>query len=60
MTRSPMKRRYADKEDIAMNLPEGKTCQDCKHFNRCNQIYGHIADDEVCDWHPSKFREVKP
>ena len=40
-----------------MNLPEGKTCGDCVHIQRCNAIYGHMASDERCDWYPSRFRE---
>jgi hypothetical protein len=38
-----------------MALPEGKTCGDCWHFERCRAIFGHIAADEVCDWAPSRF-----
>jgi hypothetical protein len=51
--REPYKRKADDGTD--MNLPEGKTCIDCYHFRRCNAIYGHIAEDEVCDWSPSRF-----
>jgi len=43
------------KTDLDMNLPEGKTCGDCFHFNRCNAIFGHIAGDEICDWAPGRF-----
>lgn len=42
-----------------MALPEGKYCRDCIFFYRCRMIYGHIAEDEVCDWSPSQFLEVK-
>ena len=41
-----------------MDLPEGKTCGDCVHFNRCNSIYGHITEDESCDWSPSRFKKA--
>jgi hypothetical protein len=40
-----------------MNLPEDKTCGDCVHIYRCNQIFGHMATDERCDWFPIKFQE---
>ena len=42
-----------------MNLPEGKCCGDCFHFQtgRCKNIYGGIDRDEVCDWHPCRFAE---
>lgn len=39
-----------------MDLPEGKTCADCVHCYRCTSIFGHIPEDEVCDWSPSRFR----
>lgn len=40
-----------------MHLPDGMTCSDCRHFARCNAIFGHIAADEVCDWSPSRFHQ---
>jgi hypothetical protein len=44
--------------DPDMHLPEGKTCADCFHFQLCNAVYGHIPEDEVCDWAPSKFIQL--
>ncbi|HSF40355.1 MAG TPA: hypothetical protein VLT87_11225 [Thermoanaerobaculia bacterium] len=44
---------------LELNLPEGKTCGDCVHIHRCQLIFGHIPADEVCDWAPSRFREVQ-
>lgn len=38
-----------------MNLPDGKTCADCAHCRRCTLMFGHIPEDEVCDWAPSRF-----
>lgn len=38
-----------------MWLPDGKRCSDCIFFKRCNSLFGHIAEDEVCDWAPSRF-----
>lgn len=55
--REPYKRQYKDKFDITMNLPEGKTCSDCVHCRRCCAIFGHIPEDEVCDFSPSRFRQ---
>lgn len=43
-----------------MHLPDGMTCADCRHFCRCNAIFGHIATDEVCDWNPSRFSPTEP
>ena len=60
-TRAPM-RRYAgaDREALAMNLPDGKTCADCQHCRRCTAMFGHIPADEVCDWFPSRFAAHLP
>ena len=56
-TRNPMKRgKDTSKEGKEMDLPEGCTCSDCVHSKRCCAIFGHIPEDEVCDWHPSRFR----
>lgn len=52
--------RAFDPVSLAMELPEGKTCNDCVHCKRCCAIFGHIPADEVCDWHPSRFREKQP
>jgi hypothetical protein len=54
--RAPMLRRDAQsKQDLTMNLPDGKTCADCVHCRRCTLMFGHIPEDEVCDWAPSRF-----
>lgn len=42
-----------------MDLPAGKTCADCVHCRRCCAIFGHIPEDQVCDWSPSRFAERK-
>jgi hypothetical protein len=55
-TREPYKRRNPDTDK--MNLPDDKVCKDCFHFKRCNAIYGHIAEDAVCDWSPSRFKDA--
>ena len=60
-TRAPMKRgQDSSKEGQEMDLPDGKTCADCAHCRRCCMMFGHIPEDEVCDWHPSRFRPVTP
>jgi len=43
-----------------MDLPPGKTCGDCAHCRRCTMIFGHIPEDESCDWSPSRFNEKQP
>ncbi|MCE7510281.1 hypothetical protein [Alloalcanivorax xenomutans] len=52
-TRNPMRRQGND-----MDLPAGKTCADCVHCQRCCSIFGHIPEDETCDWSPSRFQLV--
>lgn len=54
--REPMKR--SKNNEDRMNLPEGKTCGDCVHARRCTMMFGHIPEDEVCDWAPSRFQEA--
>ncbi len=41
-----------------MDLPVGKTCADCAYCRRCCLIFGHIPEDQVCDWSPSRFAEA--
>lgn len=53
-------RRGEPHNESDMELPAGKTCGDCRHFRRCNAMFGHIAEDEVCDWSPSRYAETKP
>jgi hypothetical protein len=55
-----LRRTSGDKESLAMNLPAGKTCADCVHCRRCCAMFGHIPQDQVCDWYPSKFQPVAP
>ena len=49
-------RRNKDAPDN-MDLPDGKTCNDCVHCRRCTLMFGHIPADESCDWAPSRFTE---
>lgn len=43
-----------------MTLPEGATCGQCIHIQRCNGIFGHVASDTTCDWFPRLFVTYKP
>ena len=52
--RAPM-RRAAKYVEADMKLPEGMTCADCIHVMRCCAMFGHIPEDEVCDFAPSRF-----
>jgi hypothetical protein len=38
-----------------MKLPDGKTCNDCIHFQRCSWLISCSPNNTNCDWSPSKF-----
>jgi hypothetical protein len=39
-----------------MDLPEGKTCSDCRHIGFCLQFLGEdVAGNTSCDWFPIRF-----
>jgi len=42
-------------KDTCMELPGGVTCEACRHFPRCNGIYGMKADSTNCDFFPRRF-----
>ncbi len=42
-----------------MNLPEGKTCVDCKNFKWCQMAYGVKAENTKCGFEPIRFRQKK-
>jgi hypothetical protein len=43
----------------SMDLPAGKTCDDCFHFRRCSALFGPIAGNTHCDWFPIRFAHVE-
>lgn len=48
--------RYSANGHESLDLPAGKTCGDCVHIRRCAAIFGHIPEDESCDFFPVRFR----
>jgi hypothetical protein len=46
----------AGKQYGTLDLPEGKTCGDCVHIDRCQAMFGHIPEDQTCDWYPARFQ----
>jgi len=43
------------------NLPDGKTCQDCRHFKRtCEWLISCEPTRTDCDWYPIKFTAKEP
>ena len=47
----------AGKRYATLELPEGKTCGDCVHFERCEWLISCKRDRTSCDWHPIRFVE---
>lgn len=45
---------------MSADLPTGKTCRDCAHFDRCEMLFSADAgfpSSTSCDWNPSRFIE---
>ena len=44
-----------------MQLPEGKTCNDCLHFMRvCRYLVGAKPEWTTCDFAPSRYWPLDP
>lgn len=41
-----------------MKLPEGKTAEECWHFNKCSKMFGCKAKNVTCDFAPSRFLDA--
>ncbi len=39
-------------------LPEGKTCADCAHIERCMMMFHGNPKNTMCGWEPIKFKEI--
>ena len=46
--------------DDDMKLPEGKTCADCYHEQRCVKMFGAKPENKTCDFCPSRFVPWRP
>jgi hypothetical protein len=45
-------------EETCMQLPEGKTCADCVHTERCCEVLGCSSPDrDYCDFFPRRFHQ---
>jgi len=40
-----------------MDLPEGKTCADCRYVGLCTGLIGDVAGNTHCDWFPVRFSQ---
>ncbi len=44
-----------------MDLPEGRTCGDCRHFKRtCEWLISCKPERTSCDWWPVRFVAISP
>lgn len=42
------------------DLPAGKTCHDCQHFDKCAWLFGCKPEATNCDFEPSRFQPLNP
>jgi hypothetical protein len=42
--------------ETCMDLPDGKTCADCRHVKHCVAMYDVKPENTWCDFHPRRFR----
>jgi len=40
-----------------MELPSGKTCGNCRSFQRCTGLLSRTGQETSCDWFPRVFRD---
>lgn len=40
-----------------MDLPDGKTCANCAHAERCIEMFGAAPEKTSCGWEPIRFKE---
>lgn len=38
-----------------MVLPDGFSCGDCRHLQRCTQLFGAAPERRFCDFFPRRF-----
>jgi len=43
--------------DNDMKLPIGKTCADCRWYERCKWLISCDPANITCDWAPSRFKQ---
>lgn len=40
-----------------MDLPDGMTCSDCTHINRCMKMFSTKPENRYCGFEPVKFKK---
>lgn len=48
------------RECLEMLLPEGFTCGDCHHAERCRVLFGGNDQNRSCQFHPRRFHHRQP
>lgn len=49
----------AERYSAQRKLPDGATCADCQHQNRCDGLFGAVRHGFTsCDFWPSRFRKA--
>lgn len=51
-----MENNRKDEKRQCMDLPDGKTCGDCRYIAHCRVFYGVKDDSRRCDFEPIRFR----
>lgn len=54
------KRKCNDCVECLAAHPEGKTCRDCRRFERCRAFLNRKGTETHCDWIPSAFQPAAP
>lgn len=45
------------KAQLDMLLPDGVTCADCVHENRCNIMFKGNSKNTSCQFYPTRFKK---
>jgi len=47
---------FENEVEKCMCLPNGMTCFNCKHFQRCSNLFGATTERKDCDFYPIRFK----
>ena len=46
-------------QKTCMQLPDGKTCEDCRFVRYCTGIGVTERNNGTCDWFPRRFKPIE-
>jgi hypothetical protein len=46
---------FMQKMISSMTIPNSQTCEDCKYYEWCCEMYGVKKENTTCDFHPIRF-----